>query len=152
MCECASTIPPPPLPSLPRTLLFKSSYCRDSAGFWEICAFWEFEWARGNTLNEQGVRVLLAFLFFLMSVSLCVLQPVGLSHIPRLMTHYPSTQNTVSPCYFTAMMKSGSHTCCFISLILSRGPIIAFMINLQIQVIAFMMKPSCVGSGAWRYR
>lgn len=37
--------PPTPHPSSPlaRILLFKSSYCRDSAGFWEIYSLWEFE-------------------------------------------------------------------------------------------------------------
>lgn len=105
---------------------------------------------RSGSLSEQEeipltsrVRVWLVIIFFLKSVSLCVLQPVLVSHIPQVMTHYPSTQNTVSPRYFTAMIKSTSHTCCFITLILKLGPIITFMTNLEIkiQVIAFMINP-----------
>lgn len=112
--ECVNVhlLYPPPAP-------FYSSH--HTAGIRE--AFGRF--MRSGSLSEQEeipltsrVRVLLAFMFFLMSVRLCVLQPVRVSHIPQVMTHYPSTQNTVSPCYFTAMIKSSSHTCCFISLIL----------------------------------
>lgn len=46
--ECVNVhlLYPPPhtlRPLLARILLFKSSYCRDSAGFWEIYTLWEFE-------------------------------------------------------------------------------------------------------------
>lgn len=82
--------------------------------------------------------------FFLKSVSLCVLWPVLVTHIPRVMIHYPSTQNTVSPCYFTAMIKSSSHACCFITLIPLTRTNHCFYDKSQtyIQFIAFMINPS----------
>lgn len=119
MCECASTTPSHP--TLPPHLPGSFYLSHRTAGI--RLAFGRF--IHSGSLSEQEeialtsrVRVLLAFMFFLVSVSLCVLQPVWVSHIPQVMTHYPSTQNTVSPCYFTAMIKSSSHTCCFISRIL----------------------------------
>ena len=93
---------------------------------------------RSGSLSEQEeipltsrVKVWLAFIFFLKSVGLCVRRPVLVTHIPEVMTHYPST-HTVSPRYFTAMIKSSSHTCCFIALIHWLSPIIAFMTNLKL--------------------
>lgn len=61
--ECTNVhllYPPPPLA---RILLFKSSYCRDLAGFWEIYVFWEFERVRGNTLNKQSQSVISVYVF-----------------------------------------------------------------------------------------
>lgn len=55
---------------------------------------------------------------------------VLVTHIPQVMTHYPST-HTVSSRYFTGMIKSSSHTC-FITLNHKLMPIFAFMTNLKL--------------------
>lgn len=116
LCINCMCVAPPPFPSRGS---FYSSH--PAAGI--RLAFGRFD--HSGSLSEQEEipltsrsRVLLAFCVFPKVFSLCVLQPVLVSHIPHVMTHYPSTQNTVSPGYFTAVIKSRSRPCCFISLIL----------------------------------
>lgn len=75
-------------PSLARILLFKSSYCRDSAGFWEIYSLWEFEWARGNTLYKQSHSVISVYVFPDVCWFMCAAACSGESH--------PSSNDTLS--------------------------------------------------------